>query len=263
MKSRSSLPTSPSRSGPALASGSSRNRPGSLGKLESIAVRLASIQRADRPVSFGRRVVVFAANHGVTEEGVSPYPAEVTAQMVEELRRGRRGDQRSCPGCAGERCRPRRRSRAAARRNLAREPAMSEDGDARRHRDGASRSASRARADSVALLGLGEMGIGNTTAASAIAAALTGLPPSRVTGPGTGLDEAGRRHKVEVIERALALHGLPSRESARSTSRGGRSRDRRARGAMPRSRIAADRDRRRWLHRFGGLRHRRDSSRRE
>jgi nicotinate-nucleotide--dimethylbenzimidazole phosphoribosyltransferase len=66
--------------------------------------------------------------------------------------------------------------------------------------------ARRAKAAGVALLGTGEMGIGNTTAASAIAAALTGVPPSRVTGRGTGLDEAGRRRKIEVVERALALH---------------------------------------------------------
>ncbi|HEY7699589.1 MAG TPA: nicotinate-nucleotide--dimethylbenzimidazole phosphoribosyltransferase, partial [Vicinamibacteria bacterium] len=72
--------------------------------------------------------------------------------------------------------------------------------------------ARRARAEGVALLGLGEMGIGNTTSASAVTAALTGLPPARVTGPGTGLDEAGRRHKVEVIERALALHEVSPRE---------------------------------------------------
>jgi nicotinate-nucleotide--dimethylbenzimidazole phosphoribosyltransferase len=56
------------------------------------------------------------------------------------------------------------------------------------------------------------MGIGNTTAASAVTAALTGLPPSRVTGSGTGLDERGRRRKIEVIERALARHDLPPRE---------------------------------------------------
>ncbi|HEY7698095.1 MAG TPA: nicotinate-nucleotide--dimethylbenzimidazole phosphoribosyltransferase, partial [Vicinamibacteria bacterium] len=62
--------------------------PGSLGKLESIAVRLAAIQRRDQPTSFGRRVVVFAANHGVVTEGVSPYPPEVTAQMVRNFAAG-------------------------------------------------------------------------------------------------------------------------------------------------------------------------------
>jgi nicotinate-nucleotide--dimethylbenzimidazole phosphoribosyltransferase len=183
---------------------------GSLGKLEWIAIRLASIQRQDRPISFGRRVLVFAANHGVVAEGVSPYPAEVTAQMVKNFAAG---------GAAINAL-----ARAAqaevvvvdvgvsrGTKNFAREPAMTEDemhGALERGRA----EARRARAEGVALLGLGEMGIGNTTAASAVTAALTGLPPSKVTGSGTGLDEAGRRRKIEVIERALALHALPPHE---------------------------------------------------
>ncbi|HEY7817340.1 MAG TPA: nicotinate-nucleotide--dimethylbenzimidazole phosphoribosyltransferase, partial [Vicinamibacteria bacterium] len=182
--------------------------PGSLGKLESIAVRLAAIQRTERPASFGRRVVVFAANHGVTEEGVSPYPREVTAQMVSNF------------GAGGAAINALARAAQAevvvvdagvsrGTRNLAREAAMSED----EMRDAIEigRAAAR-KAEGVALLGLGEMGIGNTTAASAITSALTGLTPSQVTGKGTGLDEAGRRHKVDVIERALALHRLSKDE---------------------------------------------------
>ncbi|MGH9390075.1 MAG: nicotinate-nucleotide--dimethylbenzimidazole phosphoribosyltransferase [Vicinamibacteria bacterium] len=184
--------------------------PGSLGKLESLAIRLAAIQRKDRPTSFGRRVVVFAANHGVTVEGVSPYPSEVTAQMVKNFAAG---------GAAINAL-----ARAAqaevvvvdvgvdrGTRNFAREPAMTEE-EMQSALERGRAEARRARAEGVALLGLGEMGIGNTTAASAIAAALTGLPPSRVTGPGTGLDEAGRRHKREVVEKALALHQLSPRE---------------------------------------------------
>lgn len=183
---------------------------GSLGKLESIAIRLAAIQRQDRPTSFGRRVVVFAANHGVTAEGVSPYPSEVTAQMVKNFAAG---------GAAINAL-----ARAAqaevvvvdvgvdrGTRNFAREPAMTEDEvDAAFERG--REEARRARAEGVVLLGLGEMGIGNTTAASAVTAALTGLPPSHVTGRGTGLDEAGWRHKCEVVEKALELHHLSPRE---------------------------------------------------
>ena len=179
---------------------------GSLGKLESIAVRLAAIQRRDRPASFGRRVVVFAANHGVTAEGVSPYPAEVTAQMVSNF------------GAGGAAINALARAAQAdvavvdvgvspGTRNFSREPAMTE-GEMKGAFERGRAEASRARTDGVVLLGLGEMGIGNTTAASAITAALTGLPPARVTGAGTGLDEAGRRHKCEVIERALGLHEL-------------------------------------------------------
>jgi nicotinate-nucleotide--dimethylbenzimidazole phosphoribosyltransferase len=127
--------------------------PGSLGMLETIASRLASIQRQDRPTSFERRVVVFAANHGVVAEGVSPYPAEVTAQMVKNFVAGgavinalARAAQADVvvvdvgvsPGT----------------RNFAREPAMSEDemhGAVERESGG-----TPARAEGVALR-LGEM----------------------------------------------------------------------------------------------------------
>ncbi len=180
--------------------------PGSLGRLESIAVRLAAIQRADRPTSFGRRVVVFAANHGVTAEGVSPYPSAVTAQMVKNFAAG---------GAAINALARATQADvvvvdvgvAQGTKNLAREPAMSDEEvfDAIASGRAAGR---KAHEEKVALVGLGEMGIGNTTAAAAITAALTGLPPSRVTGMGTGLGEAGRRRKIEVVERALALHDL-------------------------------------------------------
>ncbi len=178
--------------------------PGSLGKLEAIAVSLAAIQRADRPTSFGRRIVVFAANHGVTAEAVSAYPSAVTAQMVKNFAAG---------GAAINAL-----ARAAqadvvvvdvgvarGTKNLAREPAMSEE-EVRGALESGRAAGLRAHEEKVALVGLGEMGIGNTTAASAITAALTGLPPSQVTGLGTGLDEAARRRKIEVVERALALH---------------------------------------------------------
>jgi len=183
--------------------------PGSLGKLESVAVRLAAIQRRDRPTSFSRRIVVFAANHGVTAEGVSPYPPEVTAQMVRNFASG---------GAAINALAREAQAEVVAvdagvepgTRNFTREPAMSRE-EMERALERGQEEARRARADGVALLGLGEMGIGNTTAASAITAGLTGLTPLQVAGPGTGLDEAGRLRKAAVIERALALHG-PSPE---------------------------------------------------
>jgi nicotinate-nucleotide--dimethylbenzimidazole phosphoribosyltransferase len=118
-------------------------------------------------------VVVFAANHGVTAEGVSPYPSEVTAQMVKNFAAG---------GAAINAL-----ARAAqaevvvvdvgvdrGTRNFAREPAMTEEEMQALERGGRRHGG---RAEGVALLGLGEMGIGNTTAASAVTAALTGLPP--------------------------------------------------------------------------------------
>jgi nicotinate-nucleotide--dimethylbenzimidazole phosphoribosyltransferase len=187
--------------------------PGSLGKLESIAVRLAAIQRKDRPESFGRRVVVFAASHGVTAEGVSPYPPEVTAQMVANFAAG---------GAAINALA--REARAEIRvvdvgvsggtRNFAREPAMSDD-EMHAALERGRASAESAHSEGVTLLGLGEMGIGNTTSASAIAAVLTGRAAPLVTGSGTGLDEAGRRRKIEVIDRALELHRLSAEEPLR------------------------------------------------
>ncbi len=187
--------------------------PGSLGKLESIAVRLAAIQRRDRPTSFGRRVVVFAASHGVTAEGVSPYPAEVTAQMVRNFAAGGAAIN-ALAGAAQAEVVVVDAGVDRGTRNLAREGAMTE-GEMYEALERGRKEARRARADGVALLGLGEMGIGNTTAASAMTAALTGLPPSRVTGPGTGLDDAGWRRKCAVVEKALALHGLSPREPLR------------------------------------------------
>jgi nicotinate-nucleotide--dimethylbenzimidazole phosphoribosyltransferase len=180
--------------------------PGSLGKLESISVRLAAIQRRDRPTSFGRRLLVFAASHGVVVEGVSPYPPEVTAQMVRNFAAG---------GAAINALARAARAEVVVvdvgvgrgTRNLAREPAMTE-GEMHAALERGREEARRARAEGVALLGLGEMGIGNTTAASAMTAALTGLAPSRVTGPGTGLDHSGWRRKCEVVDRALDRHRL-------------------------------------------------------
>jgi nicotinate-nucleotide--dimethylbenzimidazole phosphoribosyltransferase len=187
--------------------------PGSLGKLESVAVRLAAIQRRDQPTSFGRRVVVFAANHGVVAEGVSPYPPEVTAQMVRNFAAGGAAIN-ALARAAGAEVSVVDVGVDRGTRNFAREPAMAEEEMGAALERGRA-EARRAQAEGVALLGLGEMGIGNTTSASAITAALTGLPPSRVTGPGTGLDESGRRRKVEVVERALALHEVSAREPLR------------------------------------------------
>jgi nicotinate-nucleotide--dimethylbenzimidazole phosphoribosyltransferase len=177
--------------------------PGSLGRLEGIAVRLAGIQRKDEPVSLGRRIVIFAADHGVTEEGVSPYPSTVTRQMLDNfaaggaainaLARQAQADVRVVDAGVGP---------GRGTKNFMREPAMTVAECERAIEQG--REQARAAAEErIALVGPGEMGIGNTTSASAVTAALLAVPPDDVTGPGTGLDEAGRRHKVEVVRRAL------------------------------------------------------------
>jgi nicotinate-nucleotide--dimethylbenzimidazole phosphoribosyltransferase len=180
--------------------------PGSLGKLEGIAIRLAAIQRRDDPTSFGRRIVVIAADHGVTEEGVSAYPSEVTAQMLSNFASGGAAIN-AIARAAGAEVRVVDAGVGRGTRNFAREPAMTE-GEMEEALERGGEQALAAREEGIALVGLGEMGIGSSTSAAALTAALTGLPAESVTGPGTGLDEAGLRRKREVVERALGLHRL-------------------------------------------------------
>src|SRR5262249_54947407 len=192
------------------------NPPGSLGRLEEIAERLALL--AGGPPAIERPVVfVFAADHGVVAEGVSAYPQVVTAQMVENFLRGgaavnvlaRAAAARIVVadfGVAGPlplsgalvNARP-----GPGTANFVNGPAMTREQATEAIARGAG-LAEQARDDGADLLATGEMGIGNTTAASAITAAITGLPPESVTGRGTGIDPETRTRKVAVIERALA-----------------------------------------------------------
>lgn len=198
--------------------------PGSLGRLEELALRLATLRggppRLEQPVIF-----TFAADHGVVAEGVSAYPQVVTAQMVENfLREGaavnvlaRQAGARvvvadfgiatplsvpaSLPAAGGLV----ERRIAAGTRNLAIGPAMTRAQAVAAVEAGAA-LAEEAIAAGADLLGTGEMGIGNTTAASAVTAAITGAPPEAVTGRGTGIDDATWARKVEVVRRALAVN---------------------------------------------------------
>jgi len=193
--------------------------PGSLGRLEEIANRLAAIQRTlsisvERP-----RIILFAADHGVCAEGVNPYPQAVTGQMVSNILRGgaainalaRAGGTELRIVDAGVACDIRdsegliRRRIARGTKNFCKEPAMSRD-----HAIAAAcvgiEMANGAATDGCQLLGIGEMGIGNTTAASAMTAMLTGLQPARVVGHGTGADECCMQRKIFSVERALSLH---------------------------------------------------------
>ncbi|MEA2621065.1 MAG: nicotinate-nucleotide--dimethylbenzimidazole phosphoribosyltransferase [Chloroflexota bacterium] len=202
--------------------------PGSLGRLEALVIQLAGITgRADAPVG-ARAIVVAAADHGVAQRGVSAYPAEVTAQMVANFVAGGAainvlaasvgaqvvvidaGVAGPIPTPAPD---PRRGGRLVSARVRPGTADMTER--AAMERDEAlmaiavgRRVVAQLRADATGLdlLGIGEMGIGNTTAASALSAAFTGAPVDVVTGPGTGVDDAGRRRKVAAIEAALARH---------------------------------------------------------
>jgi nicotinate-nucleotide--dimethylbenzimidazole phosphoribosyltransferase len=192
--------------------------PGSLGRLEELAVRLVALTgrppRVSAPVIF-----TFAADHGVVAEGVSAYPQSVTAQMVENFLRGgaavnvlaRQSGARVVVadfGVAAPLAAPAGlivRRLGAGTANLARGAAMTRAQAVEAVEAGAA-LAEEAIAAGADLLGTGEMGIGNTTAASAITAGITGAPVEAVTGRGTGVDDAGHRRKVAVVERALRVN---------------------------------------------------------
>jgi nicotinate-nucleotide--dimethylbenzimidazole phosphoribosyltransferase len=191
---------------------------GSLGRLESLAVQVAAIRGTARPGTLLPCVVVVAADHGVAEEGVSAYPAEVTRQMVLNFASGgaavcglaRKARARLLVVDAGVR-EPvahelvRDLRLGAGTGNAARGPAMSRATAVESVLRGAQIAAELA-SEGVGLVALGEMGIGNTTTATAVAAALLGVDPSLISGPGTGLDEAGIAHKASVVARMLALN---------------------------------------------------------
>jgi nicotinate-nucleotide--dimethylbenzimidazole phosphoribosyltransferase len=192
---------------------------GSLGQLETLAVKLAGITGNPRPRFPRKAVVVFAADHGVTIEGVSAYPQAVTRQMVLNFLNGgaainvlaRRAGARVVVADLGVAAElpdhPALVSRkiALGTANLAVGPAM--DGDqARAAIQAGTEILSEEAEGGLDIVATGDMGIGNTTPASAIVAAICGTRVAQVTGRGTGLDEAGWRHKVTVIERALSVN---------------------------------------------------------
>jgi nicotinate-nucleotide--dimethylbenzimidazole phosphoribosyltransferase len=193
--------------------------PRSLGRLEDIANRCVAIRESLTPTANHPRIVVFAADHGVCAEGVSAYPQEVTAQMVANYLRGgaainalaRAGEIElrvvdvgvlaplpTVDGLISRRV-------AASTRNFCQEPAMSSVEMLAALETGID-LARQAVDEGCDVLGFGEMGIGNTTSAAAVTAALTGESVDRVVGRGTGIDDAGLARKRSAIERALALH---------------------------------------------------------
>ncbi|MBX5473782.1 MAG: nicotinate-nucleotide--dimethylbenzimidazole phosphoribosyltransferase [Thermoleophilia bacterium] len=193
---------------------------GSLGRLEDLGVRLAEI-RGVVPRSLEATVVVAAGDHGVAVEGVSAYPQEVTAQMVANFAAGgaainvlaRQAGARLVLVDAGvavpvvaEGVRSLRLG--AGTSSFTRGPAMTETQARRGLEAGA---ALVDELDGVDVVALGEMGIGNTTSASAIAAALLDVAPEAVCGRGTGLDDAGLARKVDAVRRGLEAN--PARDA--------------------------------------------------
>src|SRR5215510_5077827 len=190
--------------------------PGSLGHIEEIGTRLAAIAESVTPSFQKKRIFVTAADHGVANEGVSAYPREVTHQMVFNFLRGGAAinvlarhcgievevvdagvdyDFPSSPGLVNSKI-------MRGTHNMAELPAMSRDQAMQAISTGID-LATRAKEDGVNLVGIGEMGIGNTTAASAITSSLTGAHIDAVTGRGTGVDDEMLERKRRAIRTAI------------------------------------------------------------
>ncbi len=192
----------------------------SLGRLEEISIQLAGMKADPLPGVSRKAVIVMAADHGVALEGVSAFPREVTQQMVQNFLAGgaainvlarQAGASMtivdigvaadfdpSLPGLL-------HRKVARGTRNMAEGPAMTRAEGEKALACGMEVLASVAEMG-LDLIATGDMGIGNTTPSSAIVAVMTGLPVVKVTGRGTGIDDAGLAHKVKVIEQAIAVN---------------------------------------------------------
>lgn len=194
---------------------------GSLGRLESLAAQVGLIQNTLLPVLTKPVMLTVAADHGVTAEGVSPCPVELTWQQVQNFVNGGGGigllarvyemdlwvvdagvNHRFAPHAKLIDCKV-----AYGSANLRHEPAMSLD-QCRRAFDNGRSVVARFNEEGTNVVGFGEMGIGNTTPASALMSIICGLPVDECVGPGAGLDGAGVSHKAAVIRAAIEKHGV-------------------------------------------------------
>jgi nicotinate-nucleotide--dimethylbenzimidazole phosphoribosyltransferase len=175
--------------------------PGSLGRLEALSAWLCAWQGRHPPSLSRPAARVFAANHGVAARGVSAFPADVTAQMVANFRAGGAAVNQLCQ-TLGVTLAIEAIELASPTADFTTAPAMTEAEFADAFNRGLG-----AISSGIDVLALGEMGIGNTTAAAAIAHALFGGTASEWTGPGTGVEGAALRRKMEVVEAGVMLHG--------------------------------------------------------
>lgn len=190
---------------------------GSLGRLEEIALFLAGWQGNARSVLDPARAAIFAGNHGVTRHGVSAFPADVTAQMVANFETGGAAINQLARN-AGLELRIVAIDLDRPTADFTAEPAMHEA----ECLDALNRGA-EAVEPGLGLLVVGEMGIGNSTAAAALCARSLGGDPRDWVGPGTGLDAAGQARKAEVVARGLALQGAAATDAFETLRRlGGR-----------------------------------------
>lgn len=191
---------------------------GSLGQLEALSIQLAGIMGRLDPALAKKQILVMAGDHGVTAEGVSAYPAEVTPQMIYNFLNGGAAinvlarqvgadvtvvDMGVAAPISTAQANFLDRKIALGTQNIATGPAMTRQQARQAIESGIEVVNALAESDGLDLLITGEMGIGNTTPSAAIAATFTGLSPAEVTGRGTGIDEAGWRRKVATIEQAL------------------------------------------------------------
>lgn len=193
---------------------------GALGRLEPLAVQLSSIQESLSPMVGQKRMFVFAGDHGVVEEGVSAYPAKVTVQMVENFLEGGAAINVFCKKYDidlavvdmgvntdfQEHPLLMQKKVAYGTKNFAITQAMDADQALRALENGAECFLEKQRELPCTIVGLGEMGIGNTSSATAIIAAATGIRVDEIVGRGTGVDDRGLLRKKEVLEKALLLH---------------------------------------------------------
>ena len=190
--------------------------PGSLGRLESLVLELALMQGTDSPKLKRKALALFCADHGVTAEGVSAFPREVTAQMVQNFLSGGAAISVLCrkhgiepvvvdagvDGPVAEGALDYKIAQGTA--NFVEGPAMTAEQAEKAVRNGMGLAREIGQRADIAVVG--EMGIGNTTAASALLCAFSGCAAADAAGAGTGLDASRIAHKGQVIARALALH---------------------------------------------------------
>ncbi len=195
--------------------------PGSLGKLESLAIQLAGLQANATPVIEQCWVAVFAADHGIAHQGVSAFPQIVTTEMVRNFARGGAAisvlaaqqnarlevvnvgtahDPGELSGVVDQRL-------GEGTADFSQQPAMTQQQREQALKAGCD-SVQRALEDGSQIYIGGEMGIANTTSAAALGCALLQQPARELVGPGTGLDNSGIRHKAAVIDAAIARHNI-------------------------------------------------------
>ncbi|NSY37660.1 nicotinate-nucleotide--dimethylbenzimidazole phosphoribosyltransferase [Leisingera sp. ANG59] len=202
---RAALARAPAQDQTAAAGAAARNGqltkpPGALGRLEDLAIWYGGWRGSDRPEITAPQLIVFAGNHGVMAQGVSAFPAEVTEQMVINFEHGGAAVNQLAK-LAGARMDVHALELDRPTADFTQEPAMSQDDLL-----AALKAGWDAVDPSADLLVVGEMGIGNTTPAAALACALFGGDAGDWTGRGTGVDDAGLANKTRVVGEGVALH---------------------------------------------------------